>query len=47
MAAHLAAASSERKLAASYWGAAAQREARMTIRVRATSESTKIGATPL
>src|SRR5215831_4008384 len=41
--AHLSAASWERKLAASRWGAAAQWEEELTTRPRTTAEDTKIG----
>jgi hypothetical protein len=40
---HLSAASWERKLAASHWGAAAQREVELTIRLRTAAGDTEIG----
>jgi hypothetical protein len=46
VAAHLAAASSERKLAASHWGTAAQHDGEMNIPLHDTAEVTKVAAAP-
>jgi hypothetical protein len=46
VAAHLAAAFSERKLAASHWATAAQRERPTPVRLHDAAASTKAGAAP-